>query len=449
MGVSSDALVYTPKTFGESKQANVVYGTAGALRCAEYNLTAAHDYDVPKAFTANKVTFSREYTKGECTTLTLPFGADTKPSGFSFFALDTDSTSNGRLYFSPSSAVEANIPYVVKSRKQGTMSFKAETNIPATPNRNSSVRANGYTMYGNLKTIAAKEANEQKMLVMNDSAIWNVAKADSAELLPFTAYMLTNNSTVSSINIPSEFNCEHYSIGDTQFDLDGDGSDEDPFYTPRVDFKDDSDFRSEKPFYTDRASYRRNMHTPWGTLCLPFAVSADNNATCEFYEISSQSNDEVTLVKLTGTIEAGRTVILRQLESEVPVEIVSAGEDIYVSNTTSDSPTSMLQGSFEETVAPKGSYVIYNNKFCLVDNLGDDVKVEAFQGYITADALGTKAESFNIVIDDKVTAIEKLNKLVDDANTEYYDVEGRRLSGLQKGVNIIKNGDKTLKVMIK
>ncbi len=449
LGVCSEALVYTPKTFGESKQANVVYGTAGSLRCAEYNLTAAHDYDVPKAFTAKKVTFDREYTKGECTTLALPFGAENKPAGFTFFALDTDSTRDGRLYFSPSSAIEANMPYVVKSRKQGTMAFKAETSIPATPGRNSSVAANGYTMYGNLKSISAREANEQKMLVMNDSAIWNVANADSAGLLPFTAYMIANSSTVSNVNIPSEFNCEHYTIGDTQFDLDGDGSDEDPFYTPRVDFKDDNDFKSEKPFYTDRATYHRDMQAPWGTLCLPFAVSADGNATCEFYEISSQSNDEVTLVKLTGTIEAGRTVILRQLASEVPVEIVSAGEDIYVSNTTSDSPSSMLQGAFEATVAPKGSYVISNNKFCLVDNLGDDVKVEAFQGYITADAFGTKAESLNIVIDDSKTAIEKINSLVDDVNTEYYDVEGHRLNGLQKGLNIIKNGNKTLKVMIK
>ena len=449
LGVNSEALVYIPKSFGESKQANVVYGKAGALQCAEYNLTDSHDYDVPKAFTAKKVTFEREYSAGEYSTLTLPFSASQKPSGFTLYALDTDSTRSGRMFFNPTSKLEANVPYVVKARKGGTIVVNEETAIPETPNHRTSVRANGYTMYGNLQTIAAKDANGQKMITMSDSTLWNIVSADSADIKPFSAYMLVNNSTVASSDIPCEFNCEHYYMGDTQFDLDGDGSDEDPYYCPSVDFQDGTDFKSETPFYTDKATYRRTKYAMWSLLCLPYAIAADDNADCEFYEIASQSDDQVTLTKITGKIEAGRPVILRQLTNGEPVVISASGDEIYVSNTTSEDPASMMQGSFEETVAPKGSYVISDGKFCLVDDLSsDDVKVGAFQGYITADAFSSKATTLNIVIDN-MNSIEKLNAIMDNANAEYYDIEGHRLDGLQKGLNIIKNGNKTMKVIIK
>ena len=36
-----------------------------------------------------------------------------------------------------------------------------------------------------------------------------------------------------------------------------------------------------------------------------------------------------------------------------------------------------------------------------------------------------------------------------DSKAEYYDLQGRRLQNLQKGVNIVKRGGKTMKVIIK
>ncbi len=450
LGVSSDALVYVPKSFSESGKPNVVYGNTGALQCDEYNLSANFAYDVPKAFTAKKVNFGRQYSAGEYSTLTLPFGVDNKPAGFTFFALDTDSTYSGHLYFNPTTTLEANTPYVVKARKQGTITISNETSIPVTPIRSNSVSANGYTMHGNLQTIAAKDANEQKMLVMTDSAnVWNVAAADSANISPFTAYMLINNSSVSNINVPSVFNCEHYYVGEQEFELDGDGSEDDPLYCPDLDLKDGEDFKSDRPFYTDKATYRRYMPNKWSTLCLPYAIAAENT-TCEFYEISSINEEQVTLAKLTGNIEAGRTVLLHCLSSEDTVVIDAIGDEVYVSNTTSDDPNNLMSGSFAETEAPQGTYVISGDKFCLVDDLSDDeAKVEAFRGYLSLGEFSSKVASFNLVIDGDATAIDKINSLTDDANTEYYDVEGHRLNGLQKGLNIIKNGNKTLKVMIK
>ena len=50
--------------------------------------------------------------------------------------------------------------------------------------------------------------------------------------------------------------------------------------------------------------------------------------------------------------------------------------------------------------------------------------------------------------DDDTTAIDVLNA-ADEGEAEIYDLNGHRLQGLQKGMNIVKRGNKTTKVIIK
>ena len=52
------------------------------------------------------------------------------------------------------------------------------------------------------------------------------------------------------------------------------------------------------------------------------------------------------------------------------------------------------------------------------------------------------------VMEMETTAIEQLESTA-DSKAEYYDLQGRRLQNLQKGVNIVKRGGKTMKVIIK
>ena len=62
------------------------------------------------------------------------------------------------------------------------------------------------------------------------------------------------------------------------------------------------------------------------------------------------------------------------------------------------------------------------------------------------------ARMFSIRIGDGTTAIKQLEADAADAadgKAEYYDLQGHRLQDLQKGVNIVKRGGKTMKVVIK
>ena len=47
------------------------------------------------------------------------------------------------------------------------------------------------------------------------------------------------------------------------------------------------------------------------------------------------------------------------------------------------------------------------------------------------------------------TGIDQLTDTLNDSNAVYYDLQGHRLSQPQKGINILKVGNKTMKVIIK
>lgn len=74
--------------------------------------------------------------------------------------------------------------------------------------------------------------------------------------------------------------------------------------------------------------------------------------------------------------------------------------------------------------------------------------VKPFRAYIVP-ATSSGAPQRSITIDGEATAISDALDTLNDANAEYYDMSGRRISSLQKGVNIIRSGNKTRKVIIK
>ncbi len=72
-----------------------------------------------------------------------------------------------------------------------------------------------------------------------------------------------------------------------------------------------------------------------------------------------------------------------------------------------------------------------------------------FRATITTE--GTQAQSLGIVVMDETNSIGQTptvdNLLSDEA--EYFDLQGRRLDGPQKGINLVRMGGKTRKVVIK
>ena len=84
------------------------------------------------------------------------------------------------------------------------------------------------------------------------------------------------------------------------------------------------------------------------------------------------------------------------------------------------------------------------------------VGVKPFRAYMTltasAPAQLASARAFSIGRggegNEGTTAIDLLNSVATD-DAEYYDINGRRIDAPAKGVNIVRRGNKTIKLIIK
>lgn len=204
------------------------------------------------------------------------------------------------------------------------------------------------------------------------------------------------------------------------------------------------------------ASYARAMKSEWGTLCLPFTIDPTSEAnTCNFYTLQNIGNESVVLELIeNGTVEAGQPVVIRKKDKTQTDILINNVENAQAVKEPKNTNTgNRMMGTFTNMELADDCYFIANNQFRLVSNYKpatSGVKLAAFRAYIQPQKTNVKhAPSLNISVDDETTGIETSNvlDLLNDAEAEYYDVNGRRIQNLQKGINIVKKGNKTMKIV--
>ena len=235
---------------------------------------------------------------------------------------------------------------------------------------------------------------------------------------------------------------------------------------------DGKDFVAYDQFAAKKASYSRVIpeRSTWGTLCLPFAIDQSQETECKFYRLTGIDNDNecITLESYEGAeIPAGTPVLFKMNENEqtLSISVQNAGivkEPVAGTNVTKPEAETAsdvnLVGSFtkiggkDNQGLDKNDYIIGKDKFWRVSSLDDGkgVGIKPMRAYIhPANEYLARAAMLSIGKGDGTTAIDNLNAISNDANAEYYDVNGRRTNGLQKGLNIVKRGSKTYKIMVK
>ena len=226
---------------------------------------------------------------------------------------------------------------------------------------------------------------------------------------------------------------------------------------------DGKDFVAYEPFVAKEASYSRKIKegTTWGTLCLPFAIDQSQETECKFYRLTGIDNDNncITLESCEeGKIPAGTPVLFKMNENEPTLSISVQNVGIVIEPVAGTDSDVNLVGSFtkiggkDNQGLDDNDYIIGKDKFWLVSDLdgGNGVGIKPMRAYIhPATASHARATMLSIGKGDGTTAIDNLNAISNDANAEYYDANGRRTNGLQKGLNIVKRGSKTYKIMVK
>lgn len=227
---------------------------------------------------------------------------------------------------------------------------------------------------------------------------------------------------------------------------------------------DGKDFVAYEPFAAKDASYSRNIPkgSTWGTLCLPFAIDQSQETERKFYSLTGIDADNkcITLESYEegAEIPAGTPVLFKMNEGVKKLEISAQNADLVKEPVAGTASDVNLVGSFTKIGGngnqglDKNDYIIGKNKFWRVFDLndGNGVGIKPMRAYIhPATASQARAAMLSIGKGDGTTAIDNLNAISNDANAEYYDANGRRTNGLQKGLNIVKRGSKTYKIMVK
>ena len=182
----------------------------------------------------------------------------------------------------------------------------------------------------------------------------------------------------------------------------------------------------------------------------------------------SATADAVEIEEITGTIAAGTPVLFKFKDGEnkeinisaTDAQIVKAPVDGTAVNGP-DGSSLQLCGTYQTksfSSEDNNAYILLNDKLMNPAKIWENTKVtkvsvKPFRAYMTSTAgsLESSARAFSIGFgedEEGTTAIDQLNTIATD-DAEYYDINGRRISGPVKGLNIVRRGNKTMKLIIK
>ncbi len=242
------------------------------------------------------------------------------------------------------------------------------------------------------------------------------------------------------------------------------GANGEPLAVAELTLTDDEDFKAYESFIATSASYRRTLKegTTWATLCLPFEVSLEGQNFRAFNLLSADDAKETVELEELKTIEAGTPVIIKMKDGETKLKFSVANKAIAKDVQTSETADGnyQLQGLYTQKEFSKDAdnncYIVKGNKLMnpakLLENTNNKtVGSKPFRAYMVDNSStpAAGAKMFSIGFDnDSTTAIDTLNAITND-KAEYYDLQGKRLNEPQKGINIVKRGGKTMKVIIK
>lgn len=185
----------------------------------------------------------------------------------------------------------------------------------------------------------------------------------------------------------------------------------------------------------------------YGTIILPVNYVSPQNV--KFYTCgAADANGVLTLVETTTDTKKNQPYIVEYTGTDMPTvdnpkkyQIIGYQKGAETTNQTVGLLTGVL---VEGGYVPSGSYILskYKDRFAFYMVDGENVKkAQQYRCYLTNPA-PTAVSAFYLNGEGETTGI---NALLNGNNgeTEIYDLSGKRLNHLQKGINIV-NGQKVL-----
>ena len=208
--------------------------------------------------------------------------------------------------------------------------------------------------------------------------------------------------------------------------------------------------------YLDGASYVRTMTNTWGSLVLPYEMLLPSDAPYSVFTIEKMTNDEVVLKRCTFKLMPGVAYIVRR-DGEEKTLTFSPDRSVEIRMKMQPAEVGNLKycGTYRAKELTNG-YILAQDRFWNVAKLKESspnikaLRVGPFRSWLEG-AAPNGAAQLSLRIDNPTTSIDNVAPLetLNADNVEYYDLNGKRLAAPMKGVNIVKRGNKTMKVIIK
>lgn len=208
--------------------------------------------------------------------------------------------------------------------------------------------------------------------------------------------------------------------------------------------------------YLDGASYVRTMTNTWGSLVLPYEMLLPSDAPYSVFTIEKMTNDEVVLKRCTFILNPGVAYIVRRDGEEKTLNFqTDRATQIRMKMQPAEVGNLKFSGTYQAKEVTDG-YILAQDRFWNVAKLKaaapetQAVMVGPFRSWLEGTTANT-SPSLSMRIGDSTTGIDNVAPLemLNANDAEYYDLNGKRLDAPMKGVNIVKRGNKTMKVIIK
>lgn len=213
--------------------------------------------------------------------------------------------------------------------------------------------------------------------------------------------------------------------------------------------RDNNEFGTDQDFSAAHAYYERAMASEWGSICLPFEVSANESVT--FYTAGSVSDGILTLYS-TSKVLAGQPAIFKHTTGE-DLKVVNENATVSVTIQRGSSSTSSINlfGTFAPTrIEEEGIYYIANDR-CWLKTEGIPLNIKPFRAWFSIDdSSKSKLRSLSFEDYDEQSASIKAIPSILDGKAHYFDETGRPISNLKDGLNVIELPDGTKqKILLK
>lgn len=215
---------------------------------------------------------------------------------------------------------------------------------------------------------------------------------------------------------------------------------------------------------TVKATYTRNTGmvgagsttgTQYGTICLPFTINAAITGV-RLYKATGISASALTITEVTdfsSPIPASTPLIFELSAAATTLTVTSSYATVSTAVPATEPAgvgNNLLVGTYNAATITSGLGSIYYLNGDKFHQAKVSLAVPAYHAYIKAPASPARPMVLSIVKDgdEDVTGIDHTATM--DSVTAVYDLNGRKLEGLQHGINIMRRADgSTLKVVVK